>query len=105
MLERLKTLILNIRTYAEFRRQAKQPGCSKQLDVIADDIEAAIRPQWVSVSERLPDTPREVWVLADGDIFRAVYCLEWTDVMNFPIDKTPTHWHEIEYPEPPECKS
>lgn len=72
------------------------------LHSIADDLEAAIAPQWVPVAERLPDSSREVWVFADGDIFRAIHNhWAWVDVMNCEIEQSPTHWHEIDYPEPP----
>jgi hypothetical protein len=68
----------------------------------ARELVDAMKPQWVPVSERLPDEYLEVftfcnnethvgfmqdgrWVRADGFIMRNV-----------------THWHEIDEPQPPE---
>lgn len=102
MRERLKTLILNIRSYAEFRRNAKQPAFSKQLEQIADDLEAAIAPQWVPVGERLPNNRR--FVFAESDDGVSVYyhsaisgwCFNGSAFYGNVV-----RWHEIDYPEPP----
>lgn len=70
---------------------------------IADNLEAAIRPQWVPVAERLPDSSRDVFVLfADKSTMTAVYSGVWKDGGGWCLIGTVTHWHEIEYPEPPE---
>lgn len=102
MRERLKTLILNIRSYAEFRRNAKQPAFSKQLEQIADELEAAIQPQWVPVGERLPDNKRLVFAKTDAGM-RILYhsaISGWCE-SRFAFFGDVTHWHEIDYPDPP----
>lgn len=78
------------------------------LHGIADDLEAAIRPQWVPVNTppyhsrnllvcyRYPDGKQ------DQDAAKYVAGLDMWFFAAAPDGAVVTHWHEIEYPEPPE---
>lgn len=67
-------------------------------------LESAIRPQWVPVADRLPDTPRSVFVIDQNeDGYSIGYYLGGYGWGGCDIyDENVTHWHEIDYPEPPE---
>jgi hypothetical protein len=67
-------------------------------------VESAIRPQWVPVSERLPDDGLECFV-AIGDKTRIGYWCRtrgiWLSVDTGDLLTNVTHWHAIDYPQPP----
>lgn len=82
------------------------------LHSIADDLEAAIAPQWVPVGERLPECGQRVFVinkLDDGEeemMLASSYTYDdgkqwFMDVQTGMPFEGVTHWHEIDYPEPP----
>lgn len=75
---------------------------SETLHGIADGLESAIQPQWVPVGERLPDNKRLVFAKTDAGM-RILYhsaISGWCE-SRFAFFGDVTHWHEIDYPDPP----
>lgn len=74
------------------------------LHGIANDLEAAIRPQWVPVAERLPIGSGLVFCMFSGSVQVLSYRPLQKEFVNCcgQVYVGVTHWHEIDYPEPPE---
>lgn len=105
MRERLKQLVDQINESADQLMQSNNL-MSETLHGIADELEAAIQPQWVPVGERLPDGFGDVWLMINGEAYLG--CHAGNDVWVIAdgrVVQNVTHWHEIEYPEPPEVKT
>lgn len=77
-----------------------------QLEAIlaASQPVVSVKAGWVSVTERMSDTPRSVFVIdKNEDGYSIGYYLGGYGWGGCDIDEeNVTHWHEIEYPEPPE---
>jgi hypothetical protein len=75
---------------------------------VITELKAAIAPDWHPASEP-PDDDREVWVYCN-DICQCLLAKWDNSVEEFVCEDEyggedpvfPTHWHEIEVPEPPE---
>lgn len=76
-----------------------------QLRILAGQLEAAIRPQWVPVSERLPE--HDLWdvITWGGNEMHVAFRQDgrWVRSDGFVL-RDVTHWHAIDYPQPPEVK-
>jgi hypothetical protein len=100
VIERLKELIEMLRCES---RDEDDEFYERRFRMYAEKLESAIRPQWISVDERLPELYTLVHVVSDGKVHKARRFKEaplWSGVAaNY--DKV-THWMPIELPEPPE---
>ncbi len=86
------------------------PDCDDFVDekscreLFVRKVEAAIRPLWVSVSERLPDDGLECFVAVSDKTRIGYWCRTrgiWLSVDTGDLLTNVTHWHEIDYPQPP----
>jgi hypothetical protein len=71
------------------------------MPTVLDKI-LALRPQWISVEERLPEREQDVWATDGKQVEEGFRSTEddnmqhWFD-FHFPV----THWMVIEKPQPP----
>lgn len=106
MRDRLKTLIREWNDEPRTQQRSDTAHEAWAFGHAARELADAMKPQWVPVSERLPEKFQDViackggvsvfvgwctgdgfWVRTDGAIVRGV-----------------THWHAIDYPQPPEVQ-
>ena len=105
MREQIQAQIERLRNIASSFQQVYGWGAdTARFTNIAAQLEFAIRPQWVPVYDRLPDEFYDVFAW-DGDRLRLAYRCDgrWVRNDGF-ILRDVTHWHEIDYPQPPEVQ-
>lgn len=108
MREQIQEAIKHLGNVAEELHDYGETSVARSVEGIVDDLEAAIRPQWVPVAERLPEHNRVVFVICKDSECRIAYHAgagNWKDDGGWIVHVTVTHWHEIDYPEPPQVTS
>lgn len=83
----------------------RDPIAQAAVDHVIANLQAAIAPQWVPVAERLPEDMRDVYVWSAefgiNTAWLSIANKRWMIGDDAAGDMNITHWHEIEYPEPP----
>jgi hypothetical protein len=105
-MKQVRELIVEIERQIELSRSccdSVEDFLADKLESVATSLKAAIAPDWRLASEP-PDSPRQVWLLWDGEsvigwyskLLKAYKACDDEQLLGV------THWHEIEVHEPPE---
>lgn len=105
MKEELQKLIREWRDEPRTLQRSETALESWAFGFAARELEAAIRPQWVPVTKRLPE--HDLWdvITWGGNEMHVAFRQDgrWVRSDGFVL-RDVTHWHAIDYPEPPKVQ-